>query len=111
MARPRKSDDERRTERLPRPRVTVSELAAVEAAAALVGLDVSEFIRRRALGAKIPPAKAAADAQMLADLNRIGVNLNQIAKAANIGKTLEGQLAAALVELQALMAKVAADGS
>lgn len=110
MGRPRKADDERRTERLPAPRVTVAELAFVEAQAATAGLDPSEFIRRRVLGRKVAPARTVADERLLVEINRVGVNLNQIAKAAHLGKTLEGKLAAALEDVQTAMAKVAAGG-
>ena len=43
---------------------------------------------------------------MLTELNRIGVNLNQIAHAANIGRNDEAILRYAIDELVALMTKV-----
>lgn len=107
MGRPRKAPEERRDERLPHPRVTTEERAFIEAQAVAVGLDVSEYIRRRALQHRIPPARAVADDRLLLEINRIGVNLNQISKAAHLGKTLEGKLAAALDELHAAMMHLA----
>ena len=110
MARPRKAAEERRDERLPHTRVTTDERAFVEAQAAAVGLDVSEYIRRRALQHRIPPARAVADDRLLLEINRIGVNLNQISHAAHLGKTLEGKLAATLDEVRAALARVSPDG-
>ena len=110
MARPTKEPDEKRTE-IVRFRVTAFERAALESAAAAAGLHPSEFCRRRALSYRLPAVRAVADDRLIFEINRIGVNLNQIKRAAHLGKTLEGKLAAALDELQAAMQRVAGDGS
>ena len=110
MARPRKAPEERRDERLPAPRLTSDELAFVEAQATAAGLDMAEFVRRRVLGRRVAAARAVADDRLLLEINRIGVNLNQLAHAAHLGKSLEGMLAATLDELNAAMKRVA-DGS
>lgn len=109
MARPRKAPEERRDERLPAPRLTSDELAFVEAQATAAGLDMAEYVRRRVLGRKIAPARAVADDRLILEINRIGVNLNQISHAAHLGKTLEGKLTAALDEVSAAMKRVADD--
>ena len=107
MGRPRKAPEERRDERLPAPRVTSDELGFVVQQANAAGIDMAEFIRRRALGRRVAPARAVADDRLLLEINRIGVNLNQISRAAHLGKTLEGKLATALDELHAAMKRVA----
>ena len=57
MARPRKPDHERRTESMSFA-VTDIERAEIENTAALCGLGLSEFFRRRAIGVRLPSASA-----------------------------------------------------
>ena len=108
MARPPKPPDERRDERLPAPRVTAAELGLVEAQAAAAGLGLAEYVRRRVLGEHVAPARALADDRLLLELNRVGVNLNQIARALNSDRPEHGDLAATLAELRAVLARAAA---
>lgn len=77
--RPKNNPAESRTAQL-HVLVTPAERSAVHRAAADAGLSVSAFVRRRALG---QPVTARADAQARAALRRVGVNLNQLARAAN----------------------------
>lgn len=66
----------------------------IEDHAAAMGLTVSEFIVRRALGYKVPDRSAALiPAGLLHELSRIGVNINQIAKHANT----TGEVSAAII--------------
>lgn len=105
--RPTKSPAESRTAQL-HVLVTPSERAAVHRAAADAGLSVSAFVRRRALG---QPVTARADAQARAALRRAGVNLNQLARAANAaGPTgvLVGVGPALAVKVEAVLAEVLA---
>lgn len=106
--RPRKAPGELRSDRLPDLRVTPSERASVEAAAAQAGLPMSEFCRRAILGAKIaPPSHGTAIPPLLiAELGRIGNNLNQIAHAAHLGRELRHMADAALADVRALVAKI-----
>lgn len=87
MARPKQQPHERRTARLPSPRVTEAELAAANLQACRAGLTLTELVRESILSAKITPRRGLADAQLLSELNRIGVNINQIAHALNCGRT------------------------
>ena len=83
MARPRKQKSDSRGESVSF-RLTPDELAAVEARAKKAGLTRSDYLRRMALKGKIsvaPPARL--DFKLVAELNRIGVNLNQMTRAAN----------------------------
>ena len=111
MARPKKAPDELRSERLPAPRVTASELVFIEEQAARAGLGLAEYCRRRILGFRVTSRRSSADDRVLAELNRIGVNVNQIARAMNSDRPEQHDLAEVLADLKTIMAKVAADGS
>ena len=91
MARPHKEEHEKRTETV-RARVTVAEKAYIKEQAQLAGLDVTEYLRRRALGYVVPPSPSMRGGSpgLVTELNRlglelkaIGVNANQLAMAAN----------------------------
>ena len=111
MARPRLPEHERRDDRLPNLRVTAAERAEVERRAEAAGLSLVEFCRRSIFAKKVRPVMSATDAAALAELNRVGVNLNQIARATNAGRDLPASLEATLREVRAAVAKVASDGS
>lgn len=89
MARPTKHDHEKRsaTERY---RVTIAERAYIRAQAKAAGLTPSEYSRRRALGYEVPAKSAAApNAAMVSELNRIGVNINQLARSVHRGSAFQ----------------------
>jgi hypothetical protein len=108
MARPLKAPDERRDERLPAPRVTAAEFGLVEGQAAAANLALPEYVRRCVLAQRVAPARAVADDRLLLELNRIGVNLNQIARALNSDRPELIDLAATLSELRAILTKASA---
>lgn len=90
MARPKKEQRDTRTERL-NLRFSPDEWLAIDARARQAGIGLSEFCRLAALGQRIEaasssaaPASPAGVAHVVA-LNRVGVNLNQIARALNSG--------------------------
>jgi len=85
MARPKKQPHERRSAKLPPIRLTEAELADLHLQAERAGLSVTELVRQRATSGKVTPKRGLADAQLLSELNRVGVNLNQIARALNRG--------------------------
>ena len=100
MARPRKQPAEQRGTRLT-TRVTQAELAHVERQASAVGLTAAEFLRRLALGATVAPRRPRSDDALLVELNRLGVNINQLARAANSGMPpASADLRAALAQLR-----------
>jgi hypothetical protein len=88
MARPKKAPQDKRDESL-NPRLTATERARIEAAARLYGLSASDFMRRRALGHRLPASLAEKhrEAATATALIRLGVNLNQIAKHVNAGRS------------------------
>lgn len=103
MARPTKPPEEKRDDRL-NPRLTTPERAQIEHNAAALGISPSEFLRRRGLSYRLPAnlADQQAAAALGAALNRIGVNLNQIARHFNT----PGAPPALKAELQALIERI-----
>lgn len=89
MARPKKATTERRDDLLG-VRLTPAERAELERAAGAHGLTVADFMRRRALGYRLPALdlERQAMASLAAALMPIGVNLNQLTRAANAGRLL-----------------------
>lgn len=106
MARPKKEPHEKRDEVI-RARVTAAEKAYVAQQARAANLDPAEYIRRRALGFVVTPSNSAADAALISELNRIGVNVNQLARAVNSGRVFKGDWQAIRDELRRLLAEVA----
>jgi Bacterial mobilisation protein (MobC) len=110
MARPRKAPAERRDVRIA-PRLTAAELDFIEAQAAAAGIDPAEYARRRMLGRRVAAARSAADDRLILELNRVGVNLNQIARAVNMDRDLDADFCAVLAELRTVLERVAGRGS
>jgi len=105
MTRPTKTDLERRSEQV-KIRLTLSEVEHLRDQARKAGLSLAGFVRRRALALTVQPPPSRADAQLLAELNRIGVNVNQLARSANTGRTFAGDWQAIEEELSRLLAAV-----
>lgn len=106
MARPTKETDEKRSESL-RTRFTVAEKLHVHQQAQAAGLTPAEFIRRRALGFVVQPRAAQADAALISEINRIGVNVNQLARSQNADRTFLGDWQDIADELRRVLGKVA----
>ena len=83
--------------------MSAAEKADIRSSAREAGLTVSEYVRRRSLG---QPVVARADRETRVLLRRIGVNLNQLARAANTsgGSASGRQLDDALAELRDVLA-------
>ena len=85
MARPRLGEEHRRTRTLG-VRLTAGEAAALSEQARAARLSMGAYVRRRALGQRV---QVGGDRRLgpaeLRELNRIGVNLNQIARLLNSG--------------------------
>lgn len=82
MARPTKAEHERRQERV-EVRLTTGERVHLDEAARSFGITVAEFVRRRALGYRLPAVltESPVRAAIATALIRLGVNLNQLVKA------------------------------
>lgn len=107
MARPTKEPEERRDERL-NVRFTAAQKAYVEEQAERAGITPTEYLRRRALGFQVSPAPARHDAALLAAINRIGVNVNQLALATHTGREFVQYWREIGAELEDILEKVAA---
>ena len=85
MARPRLGEEERRG-RTVGVRVTEAEAEELQERARGARLSVGAYLRRRGLGQRVRMgAERRLGAVELRELNRIGVNLNQMARALNSG--------------------------
>lgn len=96
MARPKKKIEEIKLFQI-NLRVTLNEQVQLEEAAKTYGLNVVEFIRRRALQKQLPKfSMSGLERDLLIELSRIGNNINQMSKRANQGnpnlKGLEEEL-------------------
>ncbi|MEM6275370.1 MAG: plasmid mobilization relaxosome protein MobC [Pseudomonadota bacterium] len=112
MARPSKDPSELRTQRF-NLRFTLAEIETLRANAAAAGQEPHEYARRRVLGHRVPPAPSrGSDPALLSELNRIGVNVNQLARSVHRGSDFQHYWREVGAALQAVLAKVAArDGS
>lgn len=132
MARPRKHPHEVRSAHLTL-RFTPAEADYVRAQADAASVPLRTYLRELALmdqevvtrrarsrGLSVPaylvsclraasPSAGIADPALIAELNRIGVNLNQLARAVNRGDEFVGTWRALARELHAVLAKVLTD--
>lgn len=102
MGRPKKTSPQLR-DTFFQVRLTVVERAELEQQAAHFDITLSELLRRRALGRRLPLPKAEekANATMATALLRIGVNLNQIAKNMNAGRGMPMHLPNLVADIRA----------
>lgn len=105
MARPRKDEQDARSA-VAKLRLTQAERVQLQANAAAAGLTVSEFCRRRVLGLPVVPVVSPADASLLSEINRIGVNVNQLAYAFNADREFRGDWEAIRDEVTRVLDKV-----
>lgn len=96
MARPKKKLDEIKLLQI-NLRVTLNEQVQLEEIAKTYGLNVVEFVRRRALQKQLPKfTMSGLQRDLLIELSRIGNNINQMSKRVNQGnpnlKGLESEL-------------------
>lgn len=103
MARPKKSPDEKRSERL-ECRLTVAEKNVIAQRAAERGMTLTDYAYQRLTQSrmKVPTVNPAIH-QLVVELNRIGVNLNQIARAMNSGKPLPPDFPRVLASLESVL--------
>ena len=109
MARPRLGEEERRT-RTVGVRVTEAEAEALQERAQAARLSMGAYLRRRALGQRVRSAvERRLGAAEMRELNRIGVNLNQMARALNSGAVSSpAETQAAVERVGELVAKLLA---
>lgn len=90
-------------DRIIRIRASVEELAKIKELATARGLSISEMMRRAGLGVRMPARTFDAThitslTRTLAELGRMGGNLNQMVRRANAGKLVghDAELASTL---------------
>lgn len=88
-------------------RLTADELARVQAEAEQAGVSVSEYCRAAALGQRVRVRSVPDLSAALVSLNRVGVNLNQIARTLNAGQPVPVDLAEVLAEVRAAVERLA----
>ena len=124
LTMPVRQSEERLTESL-RLRLTLAEAERLRAVAAEAGITVSDFLRRRACGYKVPAPRQhrAFDPAMVSEVNRLGVEIkkvgnlaNQVALAAHTGRRsrvvwdeVAEQIGSALAEVHAVLERLLAD--
>ncbi|WP_343501953.1 plasmid mobilization protein [Alloyangia pacifica] len=95
-------------------RLSDDERAQIEDRARANGVTFSRFLRHAALDLDLPPRRVNIEAETVAALNRVGGNLNQIAKAANRSGRLDPdqqrQLARAIDRVAAAVARLTDEG-
>ena len=110
--RKNRSGSEKRKRPMPFPvRLSPQERAAIEAGAERAGLTLGTYIRSCVLAApttracRRPSVEVIAATKLLGALNRIGGNLNQLARHANFGNVvLTDELGATMADIRAAVA-------
>lgn len=105
MARPKKSEHEKRDQRF-NLRLTVAEIEHLRAQATTSGVSPHEYARQRVLGHVVKPARNHVDASVVSELNRIGMNVNQLARSVHRGRDFQEHWQVLRQQLQATLAKV-----
>lgn len=92
--------------------LTQAELDSIRATAEARGMTVSSLVRAAVLGLPVPNRRTGVDAEAVAALNRVGVNLNQITKALHTGALTKAQveaLAALYRQISTLVQQIAGE--
>lgn len=110
--RPQKTDAEKRTKRF-NLRFTEAEIEHLRLKASAAGLEPHEYARRRVLGERVTTASTArpTDPALVSELNRIGVNVNQLARATHRGSDFTAFWRDVGDDLRSALAKVLRHGS
>ena len=115
MGRPKNATDDQRTKRLPHVRCTLAEYDAAFANAKKSGLSLSAYVRDlavsgRAIVANDAPAetpRSRVDFELVFQLQKIGVNLNQLTRVAHAtGGELPKALKDAGEDLQLILDRI-----
>lgn len=97
-----KSPHEKRIERL-ECRLTTAEKTALESTAAERGLTLTSYVYQRLTQSRMRVGVSPEISQLVIELNRVGVNLNQIARATNSGKGLPSDFPRVLASLESIL--------
>ncbi len=99
---------EKRTERLPaKVYLTETEHARLDYLSKISGYSRSGYLRKLLQGAAPPAIPPAAFYEFTNEINRIGVNINQLAKVANMsGHIMEKELAECYGQLRQVLSEI-----
>ena len=103
MARPQKSPDDRASAAF-RIRLTAAERELLGEKAAAAGVTLSALIREAVLGYRLQPAPVWRET--MNELNRIRINLNQIARHADATGVLRVDLGETLAEVRQAISRI-----
>ena len=89
--------------------LTPAERAHVEACVArLGGMTLADFVRRLVMAYPVPKARTADEAELIRALQKVGANLNQLARSVNSGHAIEPTgFQLAIDELRSTLSRVA----
>ena len=105
MARPKKDTAEKRDQRF-NLRYTLAEMEHIRTQAQAAGLDPHEYARRRTLGHVVTSAPSStADPALIVALNRVGNNVNQLARSVHRGSDFQRYWQEVGDELRTVLAK------
>jgi hypothetical protein len=104
--RPLKQPHEVRSEQV-KTRYTLAELDKLRTDANRAGMSLADFVRRASLGVTFTIRHAGAEPAALTELNKIGINLNQIARSLNRGQGTPYYLEQAIAKLDETLTEVA----
>lgn len=108
MARPTKNIDEKQSEIL-RFRCTLSEKNSIQKKSSQVGLSLSDYMRQMALDGHIKVRKSKHDFELVYELKKLGVNINQQTKKLNATGILPIELKRVLPKLEKLLDQLLED--
>jgi len=103
MARPQKKEGEKLNRQLPPARCTQAEYILIQSKAAQAGIGISEYLRRTALSGKVVVQQSQTDFELLFQLKKIGVNLNQQTRVLHETGRVTDQLWQIWLKLDALL--------
>lgn len=106
MTRPDKKPTQKNDKVLPPIRCSEDERRTIREKAEKLGLSVSEYIRRAALDGKIVVRQGKHDFQVVDQLHRIGVNINQQTRKLNATGKVSPELKSLWVKLERLLDQI-----
>ena len=108
MARPKKTESEKRTEQV-NSRYTLAERLELEKQAQVAGMSLSEYQCHRTLGHRVRAAPSLVSSELVREINRVGVNLNQVQKALNATGALRHDTDRIMAKLEEVIDRLLAE--
>ena len=106
MPRPRKKYSEKLTAVLPPIRCTKAEKESIKEKAKAAQLSMSEYVRQKAISGKVIKVDSELNLEMVEQLRRIGINLNQQTRRLNTTGNMPLQLSSVWDRLEIALDKL-----